>query len=194
MGDFSNPPTLDPRTGVRVGLAPKPEETPEGARLVAQTETSDTFALADGKFLLRFHAQAVNWRDQAGSFRRLDLSLAKGGDGRWRPRSSPVAVSLADSVPAGGSRPGSGGRLAQLDGPGWSVGFDLAGAPALSLKNEAPGRVSYSLGAGVSLIEAPTADGLKEGIRLDRAPAGAGDVAYTFPLEVRGVAPSGTWP
>ena len=193
VGDVRNPPQLDPATGARVGLAAKPEETPKGAHLVGQSATSDTYALAEGKFLLRTHSHPVNWQDPSGVFHRVDLGLSKGSDGRWRPKSSPVGTSFADSAPAGAVL-SPGGHTVQLDGAGWSVGFDLLGGPALSAK-VVPAKVvsdsaSYGLGTGVTLVEQTMVDGVKESIRLDAAPAGVGDVSYSFGVDAHGVVPS----
>ena len=188
VGDYRSPPQLDSVTGARVGLAAKPDETPHGAHLVAQSATSDTYALPDGKFLLRTHSHAVNWQDPSGAFHRLDLALTKGSDGRWRPKSSPVATSFADTASAGAVK-APGGHTVQLDGTGWSVGFDVPSGPAATAV-VASGTASYSLGGGVTLDERAAVDGVKEAIRLDAAPLGSGDVSYSFGLDVQGVVPS----
>jgi hypothetical protein len=189
VGDFRDPPTVDPSTGVRVGLAAKPAETPKGAVLVGQTATSDTYALGAGKFLLRAHDRPVNWQDSAGVFHSLDLSLVKGSDGRWRPQSAPPGASFADAVPAGGSQV-SAGRTVSMSGSGWSIGFDPVGAPALSAAVSSAA-TSYGLGGGVSLVEEASSDGgVKEAIRLASPPVGSGDVSYSFAVAVSGVVPS----
>jgi hypothetical protein len=170
-------------------LAAKPDETPKGAHLVGQTASSDTYALADGKFMVRTHTHPVNWQDAGGVFHVLDLALAKGTDGRWRPKSAPPGASFADSAPAGGSKV-SAGRTVRFDSGGWSVGLDPSGAPALSAA-VLSGSASYRLGGGVSLVEQASPDGgVKEAIRLDAVPSGSADVSYTFALDVAGVAPS----
>jgi len=188
VGDFRNSPQLDPVTGARVGLAAKADETPKGAHLVAQSPTSDTYALADGKFLLRTHSHPVNWQDPSGIFHRIDLALTKGSDGRWRPKSSPVGTSFADSASTAGVK-AAGGHAVQLDGAGWSVGFDVPGGPTVTAV-VAAGTASYGLGGGVTLDERAAVDGVKEAIRLDAAPSGSGDVSYSFGLDAQGVVPS----
>lgn len=91
-------------------------DKPAGGVLVAQDESSDVWALPDGRRVARLHGGAVNVKTGSGKWERLDARWqAKGG--RLRPAVSPLGVSVAEVL--------GQGRLVELAGDGWSAGFDL---------------------------------------------------------------------
>lgn len=61
------------------------------------SETTQVFALPDGRFRLVSHQQPVRTR-QDGHWVPIDTTLVQAGDGSWSPRATSVALTLSDGA------------------------------------------------------------------------------------------------
>ncbi|MDN5796931.1 MAG: DNRLRE domain-containing protein, partial [Intrasporangium sp.] len=73
-------------------------------------ETSTTWVNPDGTLTTEAHGGPIRFRDPAGAWRDVDLTMVPGPDGTVGPKSHPLGLSLAGaSRAAGGTAKGTGG-------------------------------------------------------------------------------------
>ncbi|MDQ3756444.1 MAG: hypothetical protein M3394_01150 [Actinomycetota bacterium] len=177
-------PDATPATNTEAVVTPPPAGA---AALVPTTEIvsmrtahAKTFATEQpGKFTSRVYANPVHFKDAAGVWQDIDMTLVPQPDGRLRSRAHSSSVSVAPLA--------NDAALGRVDfDADHSVAWSLHGA------SQVPVQVSGTLGSYASVLPEVSLElrgywaGLKEDLVL--ASKAAPDT-YLFPLSLRGVSP-----
>ena len=141
--------------------------------LSKRTESTRTFANADGTWTDEQFGGVMRVRGDDGKWDDVDYDLAQRGDGSWAPKVSPVDVSIAD----GSSKEAA--RVTLDDGKSLAVTW-----PQTLPEPTVTGSVAtYKLSRTTELIVTVTGRGINAHIRLNSAPAADDPV---FELGLRG--------
>jgi hypothetical protein len=128
----------------------------------------------------------VNWRDEKGSWHKMNATLTK-KDGMYRPASMPVDISLAgEDVFADGR---DGRHLAVVGGSDWSVTTDIDGLNLAAPVKSGHDKLVYEAGNGVQVAQTVRNGAVEQDIVIDAAPE-SGDGVWKFKLGVDGLTPS----
>lgn len=164
-GDFSSAPSVERAAGQgRASFDPARSKVVPALT----TERRRVFENADGTFTTEIAAGPARVLGADGAWRENDLTLSRGGDGRWRPRVSPTVVAVADE---------SGGELA-------TAAVDGGGEIAVSVDNAAEGRRAVVGRDAQGLSRARFAPVLDGGVAVEVAPIVDG-VKTTYELPAR---------
>jgi RHS repeat-associated protein len=126
----------------------------------AETETTRTWANADGTFTTESAVAPVRVAQTDGSFAPVDLQLTQNNDGSYSPASSPTSVTIDD---------GRSKTSATLqEDSGRSVG--LGWTSPLPEPTVSGGVATYELSSTENLVVAPTTTGFEEHIVLTAPP------------------------
>jgi hypothetical protein len=156
---------------------------PVGTEVPAlRSEYASVFRASDGTLTARISTRPVNYERPDGSWAHVDPTLVStNADGyAWRNAGGPLELKFAQFATAQ--------KIAAVELDGRSIGFALEGMTSASLGTVEGDRISY-LDAlpGVDLVYESKANGLKELLILDAAPARP--LSFRFPLALQGLTP-----
>jgi hypothetical protein len=159
-----------------VSAATKPRQ------LVAQTETADIFANADGTNTAGFYAAPVNFFDNtAKQWRKVDNAFSRKND-RIENGAGPMRVQLPADL-------GSTDAVT-VEVEDWSASLTFADAKAKRPAKIDEGKVRYEqVAPGISLEYGMLSNGIKEDIILDQPLPPAHSGQFRFGLSVQNASP-----
>lgn len=141
--------------------------------VAARTARERVWRNADGSTTREVAAAPVRVRRGQG-WVPVDLALAAGGDGVFKPKASPVDVQIS----AGGSGP-----VAVVSSGSTSIGLGWPGS--LPAPEIAGGLARFALGQGQQVEVAATSNGFEQSLVLAQRPQG--ELRVSFPLTLKGL-------
>ncbi|HEX2039243.1 MAG TPA: hypothetical protein VHF47_05860 [Acidimicrobiales bacterium] len=173
-----DPPLTNTEAPVTAAPAGAPE-APTVAEVVSmRTESSKTFSTAEpGRHVTRFYASPIHFKDAAGAWQDIDMTLVPLPDGRLRSRANSVSVTLAPTANAA--------QLARVDFDSeHSVAFGLEGSLPAPVQASGPLATYASALPDVAVELRGFHSGVKEELVLASRLAPS---TYVFPLTLRGL-------
>jgi RHS repeat-associated protein len=145
--------------------------------LSERTETSSTYANPDGTLTTEQYAGPIRFRDGAGSWRDIDLTLEQAADGSVRARAHPLGLALAGP----GGAPGKTRDLVTLAAGGRKVRLGWRGPLPRPMVGGT--RATYpDVLPDVDLVVEATRTGFEQSLVVKSRPADPAALALALPM------------
>jgi len=154
--------------------------------LSERTETSSTWANPDGTLTTELSSGPVRFRDHAGAWRDIDVTLEQAADGSVRARAHPLGLALAGP----GGAPGKARDLVRVSAGGREVAFGWRGALPRPVVDGT--RATYpEVLPDVDLVVEATRTGFEQSLVVKARPADPAALAVGLPVTLRGLTARG---